>query len=209
MANTNPQFVLASASPRRLDLLASIGITPDCVDPADIDETPSKAELPARYAERMALEKCRAVTALHPDALVLAADTVVAAGRRILGKPGNDDEARAFLALLSGRRHRVMTAIALAIPGRDHPSTRLVTSSVRLMRLSHHDIDAYIATHEWQGKAGGYAIQGQAARVVAWMDGSYTAIVGLPVHEVAMLLKGAGYKGAGYKGSGHQFGSGE
>ncbi|HCD49448.1 MAG TPA: septum formation inhibitor Maf, partial [Alphaproteobacteria bacterium] len=159
--------------------------------------------------ERMALEKCRAVTARHPDALVLAADTVVAAGRRILGKPGNDDEARAFLALLSGRRHRVMTAIALAIPGRDHPSTRLVTSSVRLMRLSHHDIDAYIATHEWQGKAGGYAIQGQAARFVAWMDGSYTAIVGLPVHEVAMLLKGAGYKGSGYKGAGYQFGSGE
>ena len=197
MAKPDPKLVLASASPRRLKLLSDIGIVPDSVDPADIDETPAiiggRPEKPDRYAARMAREKAQAVAVRHPDALVLAADTVVVAGRRILGKPGDEAEARAFLEMLSGRRHRVLTALALVVPGQSGQRGRTVASSVKLARLTRDDIDFYISTGEWKGKAGGYAIQGHAARFIVWMEGSYTAVVGLPLRETSALLAGAGY----------------
>ena len=200
MGNPDPRLVLASASPRRLQLLSDIGIEPDSVDPADIDETPiktgNKAEQPRQHARRLARGKAEAVAARHPEALVLAADTVVAVGRRILGKPGDEAEARAFLKLLSGRRHRVITAVALAVPGHSSLLDRVVTSTVRLAQLAKADIDFYIATGEWKGKAGGYAIQGHAGRYVVWMEGSYTAVVGLPVRETCIMLAGAGYPAA-------------
>ncbi|MGC6485550.1 MAG: Maf family protein [Candidatus Puniceispirillales bacterium] len=192
MAQSQPRLILASASPRRLELLAGIGITPDHVDPADIDETPFRRERPRRYVERMAREKAAAVAPQYSDGLILAADTVVAVGSRILGKPETRDQAAAFLRLLSGRRHRVMTAVALIRGGGSAISERLVESRVRFGRLSDADIAAYLDTGEWQGKAGGYAIQGQAASFIAWMEGSYSAIVGLPLHETVQLLKGHG-----------------
>jgi septum formation protein len=184
------RLILGSASPRRRDLLAQIGVTPDAIAPADIDETPRKDELPRRYAERLAAEKARAVAA-DPDDLVLTADTVVSAGRRILGKPADAAEAEAFLRLLSGRRHRVATAIVLRRG--DRLWARLVETQVKLKRLSDAEIAAYLASGEWRGKAGGYAIQGIAGAFVPWIGGSYTAVVGLPLTETANLLIGAGY----------------
>lgn len=187
-----PRLVLASASPRRLDLLAQIGLTPDLVDPADLDETPRKAELPAIYARRIAMAKLAAVAGRHPDAFVIAADTVVAVGRRILPKAETAAEARACLELMSGRRHRVMTALALAAPdGRQ--SFRLVTSIVIFKRLTKADIAMYLACGEWQGKAGGYALQGRAAALIRWMSGSPSGIIGLPLHDVAAMLSGQGF----------------
>ena len=195
MAQAQPRLILASASPRRLELLAGIGITPDTVDPADIDETPAKRETPRRYVARMAHEKAAPVAARHDAGLVLAADTVVAAGRRILGKPEDRAEAEAFLRLLSGRRHRVLTAVALCPAGAaaDQITTRVVESRIRFGRLSDQDIAAYLAGDEWQGKAGGYAIQGNAAIFIAWMAGSYSSVVGLPIYETVQLLRGHGY----------------
>ena len=197
MEKPEPRLVLASASPRRLRLLADIGIVPDHVDPAEIDETPRETdghpERPERHALRLAKEKAVTVAQRHPNALVLGADTVVAVGRRILGKPSDESEARAFLELLSGRRHRVLTAMALVVPGRPGCRDRLVASSVRLARLNRSDIDFYVSTGAWEGKAGGYAIQGHAARFIVWMEGSYTAVVGLPLREACSMLKGAGY----------------
>ncbi|SDW29170.1 septum formation protein [Albimonas donghaensis] len=186
------RLVLASASPRRRDLLASIGVVPDAVLPADIDETPRRTELPRPYAQRLAREKAAAVAA-RPEAtgaLVLAADTVVAAGRRILGKPENEAEAHAFLTLLSGRRHRVATGVALRLGDREW--TRLVETQVRFKRLSDAEISAYLRSGEWRGKAGGYAIQGIGAAFVPAINGSYTNVVGLPLTETAGLLAGAG-----------------
>ena len=202
MAQAQPRLILASASPRRLELLAGIGIVPDTVDPADIDETPSSPETPRRYVARMACEKAAAVASRHDAGLVLAADTVVAAGRRILGKPEDRAEAEAFLRLLSGRRHRVLTAVALCPAGAaaDTITLRVVESRVRFGRLSVEDITAYLATDEWQGKAGGYAIQGKAAHLIAWMAGSYSGIVGLPLYETAQLLRGHGYNAPGISG---------
>lgn len=189
-------FVLASASPRRRDLLAQVGVTPDLVDPADIDETPQEAELPRAYAERMAREKADLVAARRPDAFVLAADTVVAVGRRILGKAGSPDVARRFLELLSGRRHRVMTGVA----GRDGPTgrrwDRIVETRVRFKRLSAAEIDAYLASGEWRGKAGAYAIQGLGAAFVPAISGSYSNVVGLPVVETLGVLEAAGQRPA-------------
>ncbi|MGF1500277.1 MAG: Maf family protein [Paracoccaceae bacterium] len=191
-----PTLVLASASPRRRDLLAQIGVIPDRIIPAEIDETPAKGELPRRYVERMAAEKAAAVAARQaaegaPAAFLLAADTVVAAGRRILGKPEDAAEARAMLALLSGRSHRVTTAVCLLHPhGR---SARLVETRVKMKRLSEPETDAYLRSGEWRGKAGGYAIQGIAGAFVPEIHGSYTAVVGLPLAETAALLGGAGY----------------
>ena len=193
MAQAQPRLILASASPRRLELLAGIGITPDTVDPADIDETPAKRETPRRYVARMAHEKAATVAARHDAGLVLAADTVVAAGRRILGKPEDRAEAEAFLRLLSGRRHRVLTAVALCPAGADKITTRVVESRIRFGRLSDQDIATYLAGDEWQGKAGGYAIQGNAAIFIAWMAGSYSGVVGLPIYETVQLLRGHGY----------------
>lgn len=186
------RLVLASASPRRLDLLRQIGIEPDLVDPADIDETPLPAELPRQHAARLARAKAETVRARRPDALILAADTVVACGRRILGKPEDERMARRFLTLLSGRRHRVIGAV-VAINPNGNISAREVVSQVLFKRLTNSEIAAYLATGEWQGKAGGYAIQGKAAAFVSWMSGSYSNVVGLPLYETARLLDGHGY----------------
>ena len=185
------KLILASASPRRLELLAQIGIAPDAVLPADIDETPLKSELPRALALRLAEEKCAAVAAREPDALVLAADTVVAIGRRQLGKPADAAEARAFLEALSGRRHRVTTGVALRHGAR--AASRQVETHVRMKRLSQPEIAAYLASGEWQGKAGGYAIQGRAGAFVPSITGSYSNVVGLPLAETAGLLAGFGY----------------
>ena len=189
MTRTNQaRLILGSASPRRLDLLAQIGITPDEIRPADIDETPRRDEDPRTYVRRMAAEMAEAVPA-EADDIVLAADTVVTAGRRILGKPEDVAQARAFLTMLSGRRHRVMTAITLRRQGREW--SRLVETQVRLRPLSAQEIEDYLASNEWQGKAGGYAIQGRAGAFVNWIEGSFSAVVGLPLAETATLLRAA------------------
>jgi septum formation protein len=188
-----PILVLASASPRRLELLRQIGIVPDAVDPADIDETPRRGELPPGHALRLAEAKARAVAPRHPGAFVLAADTVVACGRRILPKAEDAATARACLNLLSGRRHRVYGGIALVTPAGEI-ALRRVMSQVGMKRLSREELDAYIDGGEWQGKAGGYAIQGGAAALIPWISGSYSNVVGLPLYETAQLLAGRGYR---------------
>ncbi len=187
-----PRLVLASASPRRLDLLAQIGLKPDLVDPADLDETPRKAELPAIYARRIATAKLDAVAGRHPAAFVIAADTVVAVGRRILPKAETEAEARACLELMSGRRHHVLTALGLAAPD-GRRSFRLVTSDVIFKRLTGSEISMYLACGEWRGKAGGYALQGRAAALIRWMSGSPSGIIGLPLHDVSAMLQGQGF----------------
>ena len=188
-----PPLVLASASPRRLELLARIGIVPDRVLPAEIDETPRKAELPRRLAARLAAEKAAATAALAPaEALVLAADTVVGVGRRILGKPADRAEARRFLALLSGRRHTVISGVVLHRPG-GKPLSRLVETALAFQRLTDQQVEAYLDSGEWQGKAGGYAIQGRAEMFVRFLSGSWSNVVGLPLFETAQLLRGAGW----------------
>jgi septum formation protein len=188
-----PLLVLASASPRRLDLLRQIGIEPDRIDPAEIDESPRPGEEPPAHAMRLAEEKARAVMPRHPGAYVLAADTVVACGRRILPKPVDPATARTCLELLSGRRHRVHGGIALADPDR-RLTLRRVDSQVAFKRLSEAEITAYLGSGEWRGKAGGYAIQGRAAALIRWMRGSYSNVVGLPLFETAQLLAGRGYR---------------
>lgn len=185
------RLILASASPRRLDLLAQIGVTPDVVDPAHIDETPRKAELAPAYAVRMAIEKAAATAARHPDAHVLGGDTVVVCGRRILPKAETEADARLCLELLSGRRHRVLSAIALAGPD-GKMRHRLSTSIVTFKPLHADEIDAYVTSGEWQGKAGGYAIQGRAAGLIRAIQGSPSGIVGLPLYETGALLAAAG-----------------
>jgi septum formation protein len=186
-------LVLASASPRRLDLLRQIGVEPDIVDPADIDEAPAKGELPAPHVLRLAAAKARAVAPLHPGAFVLAADTVVACGRRILPKAEDVATASACLTMLSGRRHRVHGGVVLIAPDR-RVVLRRVVSQVAIKRLSDAEIAGYLESREWYGKAGGYAIQGRAAAFVAWISGSYSNVVGLPLFETAQLLAGLGYR---------------
>ncbi|MCC7259585.1 MAG: septum formation protein Maf [Alphaproteobacteria bacterium] len=187
-----PQLILASASPRRLQLLAQIGIVPDAVAAANINESPRKGELPHLHALRLAEEKTRAVAAQHPGAVVLGADTVVACGRRILPKAEDEQTARKCLTLLSGRRHHVYTAIAVVnAAGEMH--SRIVDTSVRFARLDTREIDAYLASGEWNGKAGGYAIQGLAAAFIPWINGSYSSVVGLPLHETRQMLRAAGF----------------
>lgn len=186
------RLVLASASPRRLDLLARIGIVPDAVVPADVDETVPRGERPRDHALRLAIEKAEAVAAVEPDALVLAADTVVAVGRRILPKVEDEATLRACMALLSGRRHRVLTGVALAAPGRP-TRTRLVETMIAMKRLSAEEIDHYASHGEWLGKAGGYALQGYGEVFVRHIAGSYSNVVGLPLAETRLLLKAAGY----------------
>ncbi len=183
------RLTLASASPRRAELLAQIGVVPDAISPADIDETPLKAELPRVYAGRLAREKALAVQA---EGLVLAADTVVAVGRRILEKPQDAAEAERFLRLLSGRRHRVITGVALRHG--EQLATKQVETAVRFKHMSDPEITAYIASNEWQGKAGGYGIQGLASAFIPWINGSYSNVVGLPLAEVSNMLVSAGYK---------------
>ena len=183
------RLILASASPRRRELLARLGIVPDQIAAADIDETPRKGELPRDYARRMAGEKAEAVNA--DEAHVLAGDTVVALGRRILPKAEDEATARQCLSLLSGRRHRVLSAVALKSPdGRIRQ--RLSETIVRFKRLSEAEMDAYAASGEWRGKAGGYAIQGHAEGLIAWISGSHSGVVGLPLFETRALLKAAG-----------------
>ncbi len=186
-----PRLILGSGSPRRLDLLRQIGIVPDAVRPPDIDETPRHAELPRPYCIRIAREKAQA-SALGPGEIVLTADTTVALGRRILGKPADRAEADAFLEALSGRRHRVITAIA--VRSGDRLLERAVETVVAFKRLSPSERAAYLDTGDWQGKAGGYSIQGPAGAFVPWIRGSYPAVVGLPLTEAAHLLQAAGYR---------------
>ena len=185
-----PQLILASASPRRSELIARLGVEPVRVGGSDIDETPHKGELPRVYAQRMAREK--ALAAADASAFVLAGDTVVACGRRILPKAEDEATARECLALLSGRRHRVLSAIALHAPD-GTVRERLSETQVRFKRLSDDEIDAYIAGGEWHGKAGGYAIQGSAEGLIAWIQGSHSGVVGLPLFETRALLKSAGF----------------
>ena len=185
-----PTLILASASPRRRELIARLGVVPGAINPADIDETPAKGELPRAYAKRMAREKAEA--AASSDGFVLAGDTVVSVGRRILPKAEDEETARECLALLSGRRHRVLSAIALRAPD-GTLRERLSETIVMFKRLSPDEIDAYIASGEWDGKAGGYAIQGLAEGLISRIQGSHSGVVGLPLYETRTLLKAAGF----------------
>jgi len=184
-------LVLASGSPRRLDLLARLGVVPDAVDPADLDETPRKGELAPAFAARMAAEKAALVAARHPGAVVLAADTVVAVGRRLLPKALDEAQARACLALLSGRRHRVLTAVTV-VDAQGRARHRLFTTTLAFKLLTVAEIDAYLGLGEWRGKAGGYAIQGHAEAYVRFMSGSHSGVIGLPLYETRMLLRASG-----------------
>lgn len=183
-------FILGSGSPRRLELLGQIGVVPDAVRAPDIDETPLKAELPRPYCNRVTAQKVAAVDAA-PEDIVLCADTTVALGRRIMGKPDDAAQAAEYLWKLSGRRHRVITSVA--VKRGDRVWQKDVVSSVRMKALSNVEVNAYLATGDWQGKAGGYAIQGPAGAFIPWISGSFSAIMGLPVTETAGLLMAAGY----------------
>lgn len=189
---SKPPLILASASPRRVELLQQVGIVPDHILPADIDETPLRGELPRDYAQRVACAKAETIAAAHPNSFILSADTVVAAGRRILPKAEDEEQARACLNLLSGRRHAVWTGLCLIDPA-GRVRARTITTAVKFARLHPDQIDAYIAGGEWRGKAGGYGIQGMAAAFIPFIGGSYSAVVGLPLYDTMQLLKGAGY----------------
>jgi septum formation protein len=188
-----PPLVLASASPRRIELLARVGIVPDQVLPADIDEREQPGETPRRLALRLASEKAQAVAPRAEGAFILAADTVVAVGRRVLPKAETEAEARACLALLSGRSHRVFTGVAVIAPD-GRLASRLVETRLTFKRLSPAERDHYLASDEWRGKAGGYGVQGRAAAFVIDQHGSYTSVVGLPLYETLCLLEGLGYR---------------
>jgi septum formation protein len=198
MAETLVKLVLASASPRRLQLLERVGLVPDLLNPADVDETPLKRETPRRLSIRLAGEKARAarampqVKALGDKVFVLAADTVVGLGRRILPKAETVEDARDCLALLSGRSHWVYSTVCLIGPG-GRATTRCSETKVRFKRLSREDTESYIASDEWRGKAGGYAIQGRAEAFVRMLTGSHSGVIGLPLYETVHLLEGAGY----------------
>jgi septum formation protein len=192
-----PRLVLASGSPRRMALLRQIGVAPDSLVPADLDETPGRNELPRKLALRLASEKARAAARMEADqgragAFVLAADTVVAVGRRILPKCEAAEEAEECLRLLSGRQHRVWTGVCLITP-KGGERTRLAETRVRLKRLSNQEILSYLSTGEWRGKAGGYAAQGYAGAFLVKLAGSYSGVVGLPIYETMSLLIGEGY----------------
>ena len=184
------RLILGSGSPRRKELLAQLGITPDAILPPDINEDPVKGELPRPYCARLAREKAAAIPA-DPDDIILTADTTVALGRRILGKPADAGEAARFLTDLGGRRHQVITAIA--VKRGDKIWSRESVSAVKMKRLSDAELNSYLASGEWEGKAGAYAIQGAAGAFIPWISGSFTGIVGLPLAETAALLAAAGY----------------
>lgn len=188
-----PSLVLASASPRRLDLLAQVGVTPDRVDPADIDESPLRDETPRRHALRLAQEKARAVAARASGDFVLAADTVVAVGRRILPKAETEADVLYCLKLLSGRNHKVLTGVALIAPD-GRMGSRLVETKVGFKRLTDAERDAYVEGGQWKGKAGGYGVQGMAGGFITELQGSYPSVVGLPLYETLNLLEGLGYR---------------
>ena len=185
-------LVLASRSPRRLALLRQVGIEPTSIDAADIDENPIRDEPPAALARRLATAKLAAIESRYPDCFIVAADTVVAVGRRILGKSGNEHEARAHLMLLSGRRHRVMTGVAVRGPDGRH-AVRVATTAVSFKRLEPGEVSAYLQSGEWQDKAGSYAIQGMAEGFVKSINGSYSNVVGLPLQVTLALLRGLGW----------------
>lgn len=189
---SRPELVLASSSPRRIELLAQVGIVPDRIDPADIDETPQKSETPARLAERLARTKAQVVAERHSDACIVAADTVVSVGRRLLEKAADEAEAARFLRLLSGRNHRVHTAVAVAHAGR--LTARVVETRVAFKTLSDAEIAGYVASGDWRGKAGGYGIQGPAGAFVRRIVGSHPAVMGLPLYETVNLLAGVGWR---------------
>ena len=186
-------LILASASPRRLELLAQIGLVPEAVDPPDIDETPLRDETPRRMVERLAVAKAETVAARHPQAYVLAADTTVALGRRILGKPRDEAEARRMLELLSGRAHRVFTGVAVAAPD-GRLAKRVSETRIHFKRLSKADLDGYAASREWEDAAGAYKVHQRAGAFVLALSGSFTGVVGLPLYETASLLEGLDYR---------------
>jgi len=194
MTTTTPQtglrLILGSGSPRRLELLAQLGLTPAAVRPPDIDEDPHKAELPRDYVNRIAREKAEAVT-IAADEVVLCADTTVALGRRIMGKPADAGEAAAFLHAMSGRRHKVITAVA--VKRGDTIWCKDVQTTVSMKRLSNAEVNWYLSSDDWQGKAGGYGIQGPASAFIPWINGSFHAVMGLPLPETAGLLTAAGF----------------
>lgn len=192
MTDAPPRLILGSASPRRIDLLAQIGIVPAQVRAAEIDETPRQGELPRDYVRRMATQKAEAIDLTEDEAL-LTADTTVAVGRRILGKPTDREEAARFMHLMSGRRHKVLTAVGLRHAGRLR--VRLVETLVRVNPIDAAALELYLDTGDWQGKAGGYAIQGAAARFIPWIQGSFSAVVGLPLAETAAMLAAIGIQG--------------
>ena len=190
---SSPDLILASASPRRVDLLRQIGIVPDSIIPADINEVPLKSELPRKLVRRLAHSKASLIARSHPEVFILAADTVVACGRRIIPKAVTQEEASAFLKLLSGRRHRVISGLAIVSPdGKVHQ--RIVETAVTFKRLSSKELDTYLASSEWRDKAGAYAIQGLAAKFVSALNGSYSNVVGLPLFETSQLLSGLGFQ---------------
>lgn len=189
---SRPELVLASSSPRRVELLALVGFTPDTIDPADIDETPRKDETPRRLAQRLAVTKAQVVAERHPDAVVLAADTVVAVGRRFLEKAADEAEATRFLKLLSGRNHRVFTGVAVVRDGK--LTHRVNETRVTFKILSQAEIASYVASGDWRGKAGAYGIQGAASAFVRQIVGSHHGVMGLPLYETVNLLAGAGLR---------------
>jgi len=189
---SSTKLILASASPRRLSLLAQIGVKPDAVLPADIHEDPNVGEVPREHALRLAQEKAAKIAGENPDAFVLAADTVVGVGRRILPKAETEEQARYCLELMSGRGHRVFTGVALSLSG--GMTSRVVETRIKFKRLSEKDLNGYIESGEWKGKAGGYGIQGYAECLVSRLNGSYSNVVGLPLFETRNLLIGAGYE---------------
>ena len=198
MNDARVKLVLASASPRRLALLGQVDLEPDLLYPADIDETPKRRETPRSIAFRLAKAKAEAATKatqvkeLGPNTFILAADTVVAVGRRVIPKPEKIEEAAGALRILSGRAHKVITGVCLILPG-GQSRTRLVETKVRFKRLTRDDIETYLMSDEWRGKAGGYAIQGRAEAFVRMVNGSYSNVVGLPLYETITLLQGNGY----------------
>lgn len=190
---SRPDFILASASPRRLELLAQIGVIPDAVVAADVDETPLKDETPRRLVLRLAEIKAAAVAQQRPGAFVLGADTIVAVGTRILGKPADAAEAERMLRLMSGRAHRVLTGVALITPD-GRRATRLSETRIKFRRLSHEDVARHLSAGEWKDAAGAYKIQGVAGADVAFLSGSHSAVVGLPLFETRNLLTGLGWR---------------
>jgi len=190
---TKIKFILASSSPQRKKLLETIGITPDDIVPANIDETPKKNEKPKDFVLRMSKEKGFSVAKNNLNSFILSGDTIVSAGRRIIGKPSSKNEAEKILKLLSGRRHRVLSAFTLIKPDCSE-ITKVVVSRVKFSRLSDKEINEYLDTNEWQGKAGGYAIQGRASAFVPWLSGSYTGVMGFPMNEIKNVLESSGWK---------------
>ena len=187
------KLILASSSPQRLSLLKTIGIEPDKVVPANIKEIPNKKEKPKDFVIRISKEKAFDVAKENSNSFILSGDTIVAAGRRIIGKPSDRNEAKEILSLLSGRRHRVLSAFTLIKPDLKE-ITKLVTSKVKFSRLSENDLNEYLDTEEWRGKAGGYAIQSRASSFVPWISGSYTGVMGFPINEVKNVLISSGWK---------------